>query len=157
MHWLNLGNQPVQVLIEDLYILVVPRKEDDQDPDELERRTQDVKLERLQNAEVLQMQAAGVQGIHRFVLGEHRSKPNSIQGTESDAQNQGFVASFLAKLLNNIQVTVKNVHIRYEDNISVPGVCLRMPHNRQTLTIVLALASICSWCHVIQLFGYFGR
>ena len=63
LHWLNLGNQPVQVLIEDLYILVVPRKEDGQDPDELERRTQDVKLERLHNAEVLQMQAAGVQGI----------------------------------------------------------------------------------------------
>ena len=63
MHWLNLGNQPVQVLIEDLYILVVPRKEDDQDPDELERRTQAVKLERLQNAEVLQAQTAGIKGM----------------------------------------------------------------------------------------------
>jgi hypothetical protein len=63
LHWLNLGNQPVQVLIEDLYILVVPRKEDDLDPNELERRIQDVKLERLHNAEVLQTRAAEVKGM----------------------------------------------------------------------------------------------
>jgi hypothetical protein len=63
LHWLNLGNQPVQVLIEDLYILVVPRKGVDEDPDEIERRAQQVKLERLQNAEVLQVQAARPEGI----------------------------------------------------------------------------------------------
>ena len=63
LHWLNLGNQPVQVLIEDLYILVVPRKEDDQDPDELERRIQEAKLERLHNAEAFQTQADGVKGV----------------------------------------------------------------------------------------------
>jgi len=103
LHWLNLGNQPVQVLIEDLYILVVPRREDDQDPDELERRMQEMKLERLQKAEALQTQGDGV------------------NDADSKTQNKGFVASFLAKLLNNVQVTIKNVHIRYEDNISVPG------------------------------------
>jgi hypothetical protein len=64
LHWLNLGNQPVQVLIEDLYILVVPRREEDQDPDELERRTQEVKLDRLDKAEVLQIQAAEVKGMN---------------------------------------------------------------------------------------------
>ncbi|KAI0308206.1 hypothetical protein B0F90DRAFT_1833497 [Multifurca ochricompacta] len=98
LHWFNLGNQPVEVLIEDVYLLVVPRQEDGGDPKELERRMQEVKLERLQNAE-----------------------SNNIQGIDDSAQNQGFVESFLAKLLNNIQVTVKNVHIRYEDKISVPG------------------------------------
>jgi len=75
LHWLNLGNQPVQVLIEDLYILVVPRKEDDQDPDELERRIQEVKLERLRNAEVLQMRAADVKGMN-FCL--HMIATNSM-------------------------------------------------------------------------------
>ena len=64
LHWLNLGNQPVQVLIEDLYILVVPSKQDGQDPNELERRIQEAKLERLQNAEVFHAQAAGVKGVN---------------------------------------------------------------------------------------------
>jgi vacuolar protein sorting-associated protein 13A/C len=31
-------------------------------------------------------------------------------------------ASLTAKIINNIQVTVKNIHIRYEDKMSVPGV-----------------------------------
>jgi hypothetical protein len=28
----------------------------------------------------------------------------------------------IAKILNNLQVTVKNIHVRYEDSMSVPGV-----------------------------------
>jgi vacuolar protein sorting-associated protein 13A/C len=28
----------------------------------------------------------------------------------------------MAKVINNLQVTVKNIHIRYEDKLSVPGV-----------------------------------
>jgi vacuolar protein sorting-associated protein 13A/C len=78
LHWLNLGNQPVQVLIEDLYLLVVPRKQDGEDPDELERRMQQVKLERLRNAEDLRMRAEGVEGIqlslHRIVMNSTWSK-----------------------------------------------------------------------------------
>ena len=63
LHWLNLGNQPVEVLIEDVYLLVVPRKEDGEDPDGLLHRMQGAKLERLENAEMLQMRATGVEGI----------------------------------------------------------------------------------------------
>jgi hypothetical protein len=67
LHWFNLGNQPVEVLIEDVYLLVVPRKEDYGDLDELKRRMQDAKLERLQSAEVLHMQATGVEGYNIFL------------------------------------------------------------------------------------------
>jgi hypothetical protein len=62
------------VLIEDLYLLVVPRKEDGEDPDELERRMQQVKLERLRNAEELRVRAEGVEGIQFFL---HRIVINS--------------------------------------------------------------------------------
>jgi Vacuolar sorting-associated protein 13, N-terminal len=37
-------------------------------------------------------------------------------------KNKGFVDSIIAKIINNFQVTVKNIHIRYEDNVSVAGV-----------------------------------
>jgi Vacuolar sorting-associated protein 13, N-terminal len=55
-----------------------------------------------------------------------------VKGTDDSAENQSFIASFLEKLLNNIQVTVKNVHIRYEDNISVPDVRLQIPNHKAT-------------------------
>lgn len=37
-------------------------------------------------------------------------------------QQQGLLSSLIAKVVNNLQVTVKNIHIRYEDKLSVPGV-----------------------------------
>jgi len=55
LHWLNLGNQPVEVLIEDVYLLVVPSPQANADPDEEESRAQATKAERLENAELLHM------------------------------------------------------------------------------------------------------
>ena len=55
LHWLNLGNQPVEILIEDVYLLVVPSPQANADPDEEERRAQATKSERLENAELLHM------------------------------------------------------------------------------------------------------
>jgi hypothetical protein len=37
-------------------------------------------------------------------------------------QQQGLISSLITKVINNLQVTVKNIHIRYEDKLSVPGV-----------------------------------
>lgn len=54
---MNLGNQPVEVLIEDVYLLVVPSSESTYNPEEEERRAQAAKFERLENAELLHVQA----------------------------------------------------------------------------------------------------
>jgi vacuolar protein sorting-associated protein 13A/C len=55
LHWMNLGNQPVEILVEDVYLLVVPSPQSNVDPDEEERRAQAAKAERLENAELLHM------------------------------------------------------------------------------------------------------
>ncbi|THH01814.1 hypothetical protein EW026_g979 [Hermanssonia centrifuga] len=102
LHWMNLGNQPVEILIEDVYLLVVPSSETSYDPEEEERRSQAAKAERLQNAELLHMEGQVEQG-------------------QDAPQQQGLISSLIAKVINNLQVTVKNVHIRYEDKFSVPG------------------------------------
>lgn len=52
---MNLGNQPVEVMIEDVYLLVVPSSESTYDQGEEENRKQDAKMERLENAELLHM------------------------------------------------------------------------------------------------------
>lgn len=66
LHWMNLGNQPVEVLVEDVYLLVVPSSESTYDPEEEERRTQAAKFERLENAELLNVrtQSDMSQGQH---------------------------------------------------------------------------------------------
>ena len=62
LHWMNLGNQPVEVLIEDIYLLVAPSSESAYDEEDEERRSQAAKQERLQNAELLHMQGQAEQG-----------------------------------------------------------------------------------------------
>jgi len=39
-----------------------------------------------------------------------------------EMQNQGFIDTIMAKIINNFQVTVRNIHVRYEDSLSCPGV-----------------------------------
>ena len=41
-----------------------------------------------------------------------------------EMKNQGFIDTILAKIINNFQVTVRNIHVRYEDSLSCPGVSL---------------------------------
>ncbi|GLB36151.1 putative vacuolar protein sorting-associated protein [Lyophyllum shimeji] len=102
LHWLNLGNQPVEILVEDVYLLVVPSSQTKHDPEEEENRAQAAKAERLENAELLHMRG-------------------QAETTGESAQPQGLWESLIAKVINNLQITVKNIHVRYEDNLSVPG------------------------------------
>lgn len=103
LHWMNLGNQPVEILVEDVYLLVIPSPQTNVDPEEDEARAQAAKAERLENAELLHMR------------GQAESQ------TDESSQNQGLVQSLINKVINNIQITVKNIHVRYEDKMSVPG------------------------------------
>ncbi|KAF8509808.1 vacuolar protein sorting-associated protein 13 [Gautieria morchelliformis] len=98
--WTSLSSKPVEILIEDIYLLIVPASNAKVDPEDDERRAQAVKAEKLKNSELF-----GMKG----------------QTDESSAHTQGFVASLVTKIVNNLQVTVKNIHIRYEDDMSCPG------------------------------------
>lgn len=54
----------MEILVEDIYLLVIPTAANQVDPDEEEERAQAAKAERLESAELLHMQgqAAGMQG-----------------------------------------------------------------------------------------------
>lgn len=101
LYWMNLGNRPVEILIEDVYLLVVPSSQNDIDPEEEEERLQAAKQERLRNAELLHVK--------------------SQTDATPDRSSQSLWDSLTAKIVNNLQVTVKNIHVRYEDKMSVPG------------------------------------
>lgn len=57
-------------------------------------------------------------------------------------QSQGLIASLVTKIINNLQVTVRNIHVRYEDKLSVPGVCERDHAIVCNLMLSLAFFSI---------------
>ncbi|KAL1738923.1 N-terminal region of Chorein, a TM vesicle-mediated sorter-domain-containing protein, partial [Schizophyllum fasciatum] len=118
LHWMNLGNQPVEILVEDVYLLVVPTNADI-DPAEEEARAQAAKAERLENAELLHMRGQ-TEGSSGTTSSSTCPLTNNAYAADSP-QQQGLIASLIAKIVNNVQVTVKNIHVRYEDKISMPG------------------------------------
>ena len=99
----NLRGKPVRVNVEDVFILACPREDDDFDPEQEEKRANAVKLEKLESAELL--------------------KERNTEGMSEEEQQkqQSFTASLTTAIIDNLQVTVKNIHVRYEDSISDPG------------------------------------
>ena len=101
--WSNLKGKPVKVFVEDVFLLAAPKEDAAYDEAEEEKRKQAVKMEKLENAEML----------------KERSGDGLSQ--EEQQKNQSFTDSLVTKIIDNLQVAVKNIHIRYEDAISAPG------------------------------------
>lgn len=101
--WSNLRGKPVHVNIEDVYLLAAPRENQDYDPADDAKRAHALKMEKLDSAELL----------------KERSSDGMTQ--EEQQKNQSFTASLTTAIVDNLQISVKNVHIRYEDSISDPG------------------------------------
>ncbi|KAI7536141.1 vacuolar protein sorting-associated protein 13, partial [Hortaea werneckii] len=101
--WSNLRGQPVQIHIEDVFLLAAPKEDEEYDPAEEERRAHAVKMEKLDSAELL--------------------KERNTEGmTEAEQKKQqSFTAALTTTIIDNVQIQVKNVHIRYEDAVSDPG------------------------------------
>lgn len=101
--WSNLRGAPVKIYIEDVYLLASPKEEAEYNEEEEERRKQRIKMEKLDSAELL--------------------KERSQEGLSAEEQKrtQSFTESLVTKIVDNLQVTVKNIHVRYEDAISAPG------------------------------------
>jgi len=155
---MNLGNQPVEILIEDIYLLVVPSTESAYNQQEEEDRAQAAKAERLENAELLHMRGQGVQGN-----GAWRNKTTSavilkaITLVDGSAQSQGLIQSLISKIVNNLQITVKRIHIRYEDKLSVPGVSLDNALNSTALANTVSSAPVCRWYHFVRIHSSIGE
>jgi vacuolar protein sorting-associated protein 13A/C len=101
--WSNLRGQPVQIEIEDVFLLAAPKEDAEYDEEEEERRRQAVKIEKLDSAEML----------------KDRNQEGMSQ--EEQQKNQSFTESLVTKIVDNLQIRVKNIHVRYEDSISTPG------------------------------------
>lgn len=101
--WSNLRGKPVKIYIEDVFLLAAPREDADYDATEQAERAWKLKMEKLDSAEMLK---------------ERNTEGMSM---EEQKKNQTFTSSLVTAIVDNVQVNVKNIHIRYEDSISDPG------------------------------------
>lgn len=96
--WSSLKNKPVKIVIEDCYLLCTPRDMASMHSQEQLERELRVKLHKLAEWELANQARLAAEG------------PNS-----QDSENESFMQSLMTKVVDNLQVTIKNIHVRYED------------------------------------------
>ncbi|CCE83218.1 Piso0_003790 [Millerozyma farinosa CBS 7064] len=96
--WSNLKSKPVKVIIEDVYLLASPVLADEYDEEEEKRRELSLKREKLDDLAAIEAATA-----------------ESLQGS-NETRNETFTESLVTKIVDNLQVTIKNIHVRYEDD-----------------------------------------
>ena len=101
--WSNLRGKPVRVNIEDVFLLAAPKEDTEYNEEEEEKRAHALKMEKLDSAELLK-----------------ERNPEGMS-PEEQQRNQSFTTSLVTAIVDNLQVSVKNVHIRYEDSVADPG------------------------------------
>ena len=99
----NLRGKPVKINIDEVFLLAAPKEDAEYNEEEEKQRAQAVKMEKLENAELL----------------KERSSAGMSQ--EEQQKNQSFMESMITAIIDNLQVSIKNIHLRYEDSIAAPG------------------------------------
>jgi vacuolar protein sorting-associated protein 13A/C len=129
--WFSLRTNPVHIQISDVFLLVKMKdtSSENANPAEDEKKEQEAKQERLRNAESLDAAAAAGQGAAgQGEDGICRSSSRCIRYTlifdrlPSVVAKQTWLGAFTQKLVDNVQISIENIHLRYEDNLSTPEV-----------------------------------
>lgn len=101
--WSNLRGKPVRVDIEDVFLLAAPKEDADYDAEEEERRAHALKMEKIESAEII------------------KERNSEGMSQEEQRRNQSFTQSMITAVVDNLQISIKNVHFRYEDSVASPG------------------------------------
>ncbi|KAK8477173.1 hypothetical protein V6N11_019518 [Hibiscus sabdariffa] len=101
--WKSLGNEPVIVLIDRVFVIAHPA------PDGRTLKEED--REKLFEAKIQQIAVA------------ESATLEAISGSklESAPPGNSWLGSLVASIIGNLKITISNVHVRYEDCISNPG------------------------------------
>lgn len=102
--WSNLGVEPVMVIVEKVYVVVEPKYQ--WNPGAADRREQTLKQAKLAAAEL---------------FASKRFTASSSSQSYRDIVKNWLVSSLINKIVDNIQVNIREVHIRYEDQLSCPS------------------------------------
>ena len=103
----RMRSEPWVLLLENIYIVLGPQNFAEYDEEAEDQVRLETKLAALD----------GIEAEWRAV--QESSHASSYKPVTSGWLDYG--ASFVGTIMENLQLTVKNVHIRYEDDISVPG------------------------------------
>uniref|UniRef100_A0A670YVR3 Vacuolar protein sorting 13 homolog A n=1 Tax=Pseudonaja textilis TaxID=8673 RepID=A0A670YVR3_PSETE len=97
--WKNLYTQPVEAVLDEVYLLIVPTASIKYDAEKEEKQQLEAKQKELQRIEDAKQKIAD------------KDKPQEKQDT--------FIEKLITQVIRNLQLKISNIHIRYEDDVSI--------------------------------------
>ncbi|XP_058157611.1 intermembrane lipid transfer protein VPS13A isoform X2 [Dasypus novemcinctus] len=97
--WKNLYTQPVEAVLEDIYLLIVPSSIIKYDSLKEERQLLEAKQQELKRIEEAKQKVAD-------------------QEQPQEEKQHTFAEKLVTQVIKNLQVKISNIHIRYEDDIT---------------------------------------
>lgn len=114
--WTALLNSPVQIIIDGVNLQLEPLNLAAMDKEETKKRLLQNKLEKLKLAEKFFESSLSEQDD------DGKGKATETKsGSNSGNKNPGYLQQMTTKIIDNLEVTLKNVHVRYQDSHSIPG------------------------------------
>uniref|UniRef100_A0A674A5E2 Vacuolar protein sorting 13 homolog A n=1 Tax=Salmo trutta TaxID=8032 RepID=A0A674A5E2_SALTR len=133
--WKNLYTQSVEATLDGVYLLIVPTASIKYDAEKEEKQLQEARQRELQRIEETKQKAA-----------EQENPALEKQDT--------FVEKLVTQVIKNLQVKISNIHIRYEDDVSILPSVLQWYY---TSTTVLELCILLLCCITLDnLFAYWN-
>lgn len=106
--WTSLESKPVKIIIEDVFLQAGPEDILTKSTEELKRSALISKRSRLQAAEEL-------------VFKKLNNIAQEDEGLQKKVENTTYIQQLTVKIIDNLEISLKNVHIRYEDSITLPN------------------------------------
>lgn len=108
--WSNLKGEPVRISVDNVYVLATPRFQENFDPEREDEREFKRKMRKLETDDLMRQQQL------------LKSQAASGEGGSHEQKKQAsFTEQLITKIVDNLQIVIKNIHVRYEDNISNPS------------------------------------
>uniref|UniRef100_A0A4W3I075 Vacuolar protein sorting 13 homolog A n=1 Tax=Callorhinchus milii TaxID=7868 RepID=A0A4W3I075_CALMI len=114
--WNNLYNQPVDAILDGVYLLVVPSASITYDAEKERRQLHELKQRELKRIEEAKQKVAD-------------------KGKPKEEKQDTFVEKLVTQVIKNLQVQITNIHIRYEDNITNENCPLSFGVSLQNLSL----------------------
>eukprot|EP01094_Clydonella_sp_ATCC50884_P020473 TRINITY_DN4260_c0_g2_i1.p1 TRINITY_DN4260_c0_g2~~TRINITY_DN4260_c0_g2_i1.p1 ORF type:complete len:3475 (-),score=1195.12 TRINITY_DN4260_c0_g2_i1:66-10490(-) len=106
--WSSLGSKPAIARVSNVFLICGPSKPSEYDPEIVLKKTMETKKRRLQISEMFASEIAS------------ELEENKAASSTSQAQ-LSYTQSLINTIVDNFQLFIDDVHVRYEDDISHPG------------------------------------
>jgi hypothetical protein len=114
--WQHLRSRQVEAHIDQIFLVVGPKRSSDFSEDAERRKEQLSKQERLSRATIMRKS--------RAAIGETSDETSTEDDLDTpEPSSPWFYERWISSVIDNVQVSVSDIHMRYEDEESIPGRC----------------------------------